>query len=139
MTTFLQGPGVSVRVGEVRKARIVATLGVQPHAPSSRPGFDRVLVPDRADVDAAADQFRPFGREVARNEAQVMQAATRVSRDQVHRTRGPGWGELHNSEIGGGAVVDVQDEADLFGVERTRAVDVSYRQRDDLQGEHGLL
>jgi hypothetical protein len=32
-------------------------------------------VPDRADVDTAADQFRPFGLEVARNEAQVTHAA----------------------------------------------------------------
>lgn len=89
MTTFLQNPGISVWVCEIREARIVATLGVQPHAPSSGPGLDRVLVPDRADVDTAADQFRPFGLEVARNEAQVTHAAVRVSRDKMHRTRGP--------------------------------------------------
>ena len=40
MTALLQGPGVAVRVGE---AGIVATLGIQPHAPSADPRLERIL------------------------------------------------------------------------------------------------
>jgi hypothetical protein len=36
-------------------------------------------------------------------------------------------------------VVDVEDEADLLGVERKGAVDVGNRERDDLQSEHKRL
>src|SRR5262245_29311605 len=55
VTAFLEDPAVAVRVGEVGEAGIVATLGIQPRAPSAGPRLDWVLVPNRPNCDAAAD------------------------------------------------------------------------------------
>ena len=53
ITTFLQGPDVSVRIGEIREAGIVTSLGIQTRAPPSGPRLDRILVPNRADSAGA--------------------------------------------------------------------------------------
>src|SRR5207247_2187542 len=58
------------------------------------------------------------------------------SHDQLYRTCRSRRGELNNSEVGGGPVVDVEGEAGLLSVKRERTVDIGDRQRDDLQGEH---
>src|SRR5262245_8428732 len=136
VTAFLQGPRIAVRVGEIGEAGIVATLGVQPRAPSASPRFDRVLVPDRTDRDAATDQCRPGLREVGRDKIQMVHSARRVSHDQLYRTCRSRRRELNNSEVVGRPVVDVENEAGLLSVKRERTVDIGHGQRDDLQGEH---
>lgn len=68
---LLEHPRVAVRVCEVGEAGVIATLRIQPRAPSTGPRLDRVLVPDRADRDAAGDQLRPLGREVGCNEVEL--------------------------------------------------------------------
>src|SRR5262249_22821491 len=133
---FLQSPGVTVRVGEVGETGIVATLGVQPPAPSAGPRFEWFLVPDRTDRDAASHQCRPSIRDVGRDEVQVAYSAGRVRDDQVYGTRRRGWCELDNPEVGSGPVVDVKYEAGLLNVEGKRTVDIGDGQRDDFQGEH---
>src|SRR5262249_56357723 len=50
--------------------------------------------------------------------------------------RRAGRSKVQNPELGSGTVVDVQREAGLLGVKGECTVDVSDRQRDDLQGEH---
>jgi hypothetical protein len=83
ITAFLQGPGVAVRVGEVGEASIVATLWIERCAPSAGPLLYRVLVPDRADRDAAVNQFRPLGREVSRNEIMSVTGSETTSKASI--------------------------------------------------------
>src|SRR5262249_46115742 len=136
VTALLQGPGVAVRVTEVGEARVVATLRIQPRAPSAGPGLDRVLVADWAHRDAAGDESCPLGRQLRGDPTQVAHPVGRVRGDQLYRTRRPGRSELHNPEFGGGMVVDVEDEAGPLRVEGECPVDVRDRQGDDLQREH---
>src|SRR5262249_57087634 len=76
------------------------------------------------------------GREVGCKEAGLWPRARGGGGDEVHGRSRSGRSELHNPEFGSGAVVDVEREAGLLGVKGERTVDVSDRQRDDLQGQH---
>src|ERR1700754_4197098 len=87
VTALLQRPCIAVRVFEVGKARIVATLRVEPGAKATFPRIDRRLVPELADRYAAPDQRSALGREVGRDQVQVTHACGGIGRHQLHRTR----------------------------------------------------
>jgi hypothetical protein len=125
-----------VLVGEVGEARVVATPGVQPVAPSTRPGLERVLVADRANRDPTRDQLLASSREVGGHEVQVVQPTRRAGSDELHRARRAGRSELHHPEFGRRTVVDVEVEAGLLGIEGERTVDVGDWERDNLELEH---
>src|SRR5262249_14832992 len=98
-------------MGEVGEAGVIAPLGMEPRAPSSGPGLDRLLVADLTDRDTAGDEPGPLGREVGRDETEVAHPPGRARRDQLHRAARPGRSELHHPEVDGRMVVDVEDEA----------------------------
>lgn len=136
MAPLLEGPGVAVGIGEIGEAGVIATLRVQPRAKSPGPRFKGLLMPNRPDSDAPGNESGSLGRQICRNEVQIMDAAVRVSRHQLDGASRPRWSQLHDSEAGVWAVIDVQRESHLLGVKRARTVDVGDGQRDYFQGEH---
>jgi hypothetical protein len=99
-----------------RQNCIVATLWIESRAPSSGPHVDRLIVPERTDGDATANQPFPLGGEVCRHEVKVAHPVRRVGSNQVHRTCRFWRSGLDNPEFRGGMVVDVQRKAGLLCV-----------------------
>jgi hypothetical protein len=98
--------------------------------PSSASSLNKVgafVVLDRADPHTPLDQFSPGRIYIRHHEHQSLERARRRSGDpgvQVDRAGRPGWGELDEAHCLADPGVEVDDEADLLGVEALRPVHV---------------
>src|SRR5262249_40527765 len=101
ITAFLEHPTVPVEVGEVRKARVVATSRVEAWREPSIPGSDRRLVPDLADGDPTFEQPAPCRLEVVDDEIDVANgsgAPVRQPPADLDRAARAGRSQLHHAE-----------------------------------------
>src|SRR4051812_28500100 len=130
---LLQRPGVAVRVAELGHARVRPALRVQAGSELARPGVDRLLVLDVADLDAVGNQFPMGGLEVVDDEIVGPRGARRrVGQPfaELDRAGRAGWGHLDDAEAVARVIVDVDAEAER-SVEGERRVDVADRQSDN--------
>src|SRR3954447_23071136 len=89
-----------------------------------------------ARIDAAFDELRAGGLDVADDEVQPLERPWRRGTDAIadrDRARRAGRRHLYVSEVVAGPVVDVEAEAQLVGVEVLRAVDVRGGDDHELQ------
>jgi hypothetical protein len=126
---LLQAPAVAVGIGERCPAEVRAALRV-----GAAPALAGFVVPDLADVDAAADQV-VAGRFDVLDRSDTGPAGTqrqgRPAVPELDRSRRAGWSELHRARVLVGLEVDVETPSQTL-VEGLGAVDVGDRQRRDL-------
>src|SRR5215204_498724 len=128
---LLQGPRVAVGIGERCSAEVRAALWVD----ARHGALARFVVPDLADVDAAADQVVTGRLDVLDDQEQALQRAglhRRRPLPELDRRRRARWGELHGPRARGGFEVDVEPPPEAL-VEGLGAVDVGDRHCRDLE------
>src|SRR5437879_2377159 len=132
---LLDEPRVAVRILEGEEAVVALPLRVETGLLTPVREVERL-----ADVDAALDELGPRRFDVRDAEMEAVQRARRhlLALQKRDRAGGARRAELHDPEVVAGAVVDVDAEADLVGIERFGSIHVGDGDDDELQAPvHG--